>query len=63
VTERQQQIIALVTEGLTNREIAERMGITENIVKNELRDIYDATGHSNRVELALWWIKNHELDI
>lgn len=57
---RKRQIVALVTQGLKNREIAKRMGITEHVVKNKLRMIYRDLGFSNRVELALWEIRRKE---
>jgi DNA-binding NarL/FixJ family response regulator len=53
--EREQQVIALVAQGLKNREVADAIGTTEHIVKNYLRGIYDKLGLWNRVELALWY--------
>jgi DNA-binding NarL/FixJ family response regulator len=53
-TEREQRLIALVAEGFKNREVAERMGTTEHVIKNYLRVVYDKLGFGNRVELALW---------
>jgi DNA-binding NarL/FixJ family response regulator len=49
------KVIPFVAEGMTNREIGERLGTTELVVKNYLRVIYDRTGMWNRVELALWY--------
>jgi two-component system nitrate/nitrite response regulator NarL len=48
-------VIELVAQGLKNSEVAEAMGMTENVVKNYLRAIYDKLGLWNRVELALWY--------
>jgi len=60
-TEREQQLIALVAQGLKNCEIAAAMGTTEHVVKNYLRLIYDKLGLWNRVELALWYeARRHE---
>ncbi len=53
--ERERQVIALVAQGLKNREVAEAIGTTEHVVKNYLRAIYDKLGLWNRVELALWY--------
>ena len=53
--EREQQVIALVAQGLKNREVADAIGTTEHVVKNYLRGIYDKLGLWNRVELALWY--------
>ena len=58
LTPRQQQMVQLLTHGLTNREIAAKMKIKEDSVKHELVKAYDAAGMSNRVEMALWWRKH-----
>src|SRR5580704_16558347 len=50
----EKKVIALLMEGLKNREIANRLGIQEQVVKNKLQSIFDKTGSSNRVELALY---------
>ncbi|MGA8150615.1 MAG: LuxR C-terminal-related transcriptional regulator [Terriglobales bacterium] len=54
-TEREYQVIQLVAEGFTNKEVAKRTGTTEHVVKNCLRVIYDKLGLWNRVEPALWY--------
>ena len=61
LTPKEQAIYELVAQGLTNKEIAERTGNTEHVVKNYMRTIYDKLGCSNRVELALRYFgtKNH----
>lgn len=51
----QQRVIELVAEGLTNREVASKLGIDRHVVRNYLGMIYDKVGLSNRVELALWY--------
>ena len=59
--EREQQVIALVAQGLKNSEVAALIGTTEHVVKNYLRVIYDKLGLWNRVELALWYeARRHE---
>jgi DNA-binding NarL/FixJ family response regulator len=52
---RQEAIIELVAQGLTNRDVARELGTTEYVIKNYLRAIYDKLGLWNRVELALWY--------
>jgi len=54
-SQREFQVIQLVAQGLTNREVAQAVGSTEHVVKNCLRVIYDKLGLWNRVELALWY--------
>ena len=51
----QLRIIELVAKGWTNREIAESLGISNNVVRNYLSSIYDKVGVNNRVQLALWY--------
>jgi len=54
LTSREEQTVSLVTEGLTNREIAHELRLKENTVKKSLLRIYDKVGVSNRVELVLY---------
>ena len=53
--QREHFIIQLVAEGFKNRDIADSLGTTEHVIKNDLRMIYDKLGLWNRVELALWY--------
>lgn len=59
-TPKQIRIMQLLTEGLTNKEIAAQVGNTEHVLKNYLRTIYDLSGMSNRTELALWYLHHYE---
>lgn len=52
-TEREQEIAALLVEGLTNRQIADRLYISEGTVKNHISTIYDKTGIHDRVKLVV----------
>lgn len=54
-TDRQQLIIELVAQGLTNREIAESLGTSDTAVKNYVREIFLKVGVRSRLELALWY--------
>jgi DNA-binding NarL/FixJ family response regulator len=60
LTARELEVVALVAEGLPNRDIAKSLEITEETVKRHLTNIFDKVGMSNRVELALFAI-NHRL--
>lgn len=50
---REKELIALVREGLRNREIATRLGVTEGTVKVYLHALYEKLGIANRTELAM----------
>lgn len=54
LTEREEQVVSLVAEGTSNREIAQELGIKENTVKKCLLHVYDKLGVCNRVELVLY---------
>jgi DNA-binding NarL/FixJ family response regulator len=59
--DRQLRIIEMVAQGMKNHEIAKRLGISSNVVKNYLTHIYDKLGVNNRVQLALWYeVRVHE---
>jgi DNA-binding NarL/FixJ family response regulator len=51
-------IIACITQGRRNKEIASQLGTTEQVIKNYLRKIYDKLGVSDRLELALYCLHN-----
>jgi two-component system nitrate/nitrite response regulator NarL len=60
LTERQWQIVRMVTEGMMNKEIGAAIGITELGMKNHLHRIFDVTGMNSRLELALWYLGREE---
>lgn len=55
------QIVALIVQGYKNKEIALQLGTTEQVIKNYLRNVYDKTGVSDRLELALFTIHHRTL--
>ena len=52
LTEREQQIVLLVAEGLSNKEIARRINLTEGTIKIHLHNIYDKLEVPNRTALT-----------
>ncbi len=54
LTAKEGQVAGLVWEGRTNREIAQALGTTEQVVKNYLRNTFDKLGVWSRLELALY---------
>ena len=53
LTPRKQQILRALLSGSTNREIARRLGLREQTVKNQLSVVYGKLGVRNRLELAV----------
>ncbi|HTR67663.1 MAG TPA: helix-turn-helix transcriptional regulator [Terriglobales bacterium] len=58
LTEKEAEVAFMVWEGLTNRDIAQRLSTTEQVVKNYLRNTFDKLGVWSRLELALY-VANH----
>src|SRR5580692_3400028 len=56
VSDREKEVVQLVGQGFRNREIAEKLFISEQTVKNHLHNIFDKLGVSDRLELALFAI-------
>ncbi|MDP9263664.1 MAG: response regulator transcription factor [Acidobacteriota bacterium] len=61
LTPRELSIVALIVQGYKNKEIATRLGTTEQVIKNYLRNVYDKVGVSDRLELALFTIHHRIL--
>jgi DNA-binding NarL/FixJ family response regulator len=61
LTPKEMQIVALIVQGCKNRQIALQLGTKEQVIKNYLRSIYDKTGVSDRLELALFTIHHRAL--
>lgn len=62
LTPRELQVVATVVAGYSNREIAKKFSLSEDTVKHHLSKIFDKTGASNRLELALFAIHHRILD-
>jgi DNA-binding NarL/FixJ family response regulator len=56
LSQREREIVTLVAQGFKNKEMAEKMFISEQTVKNHLHNIFDKLGVSDRLELALYAI-------
>jgi DNA-binding NarL/FixJ family response regulator len=52
--------VNLVVDGLTNRQVAQKLGLTEHTVSNYLFRIYEKLGISSRVELVLYTLKHKQ---
>jgi DNA-binding NarL/FixJ family response regulator len=60
LSDKELQIVSCVSQGMRNKEIAQQVGTTEQVIKNYLRKVYDKLGVSDRLELALYCI-HHRL--
>jgi DNA-binding NarL/FixJ family response regulator len=60
LTAREMEVVTLITEGCTNKDIAKSFGISEETVKRHLTNIFNKLGVGNRLELALFAL-NHDL--
>jgi len=58
LTEREQQVIALISEGLKNKQIAERLFISPTTVTHHLSSIYSKLGVTDRLELVVYAFAN-----
>lgn len=57
LTQREEAVVGLVAQGLTNRDIAQQLTLSEHTVRNYLFRIFNKLGTSNRLELALYRIR------
>jgi DNA-binding NarL/FixJ family response regulator len=62
LTPKESLIVSCVTQGMKNKEIAVRVGTTEQVVKNYLRKVYDKLGVADRLELALYCLHNRVIE-
>jgi DNA-binding NarL/FixJ family response regulator len=61
LTQRELQIVALVSRGCKTKQIADHLGTKEQVVKNYLRNIYGKTGVSDRLELTIFTLQHRVL--
>jgi len=54
LTSREEQVVALVADGLSNRDVATELGLSEHTMKKYLFRIFEKLGISSRVELVLY---------
>jgi two-component system nitrate/nitrite response regulator NarL len=59
LTPREMEVVGCIVEGCSNRDIAKQFGLSEETVKRHLSNIFDKTGVSTRLELAMFAIAHH----
>jgi two-component system nitrate/nitrite response regulator NarL len=62
LTQREAEVVRLLTEGMSTREISHTLRVTEHTIRNYLSVIYEKLGVSSRVELALYAITREDLN-
>jgi two-component system NarL family response regulator len=63
LTDREMQVLRLVAQGLNNKDIADQLFISENTVKNHIRNILDKLHLHSRMEAVVYAVKEKLLDI
>lgn len=58
LTEREREVLALLAQGLTNRQIAEQMVVSESTVKTHVSNVLDKLGLEDRTRAAIWALKH-----
>jgi DNA-binding NarL/FixJ family response regulator len=58
LTTREREVLVLVNEGLANKQIARRLGISEKTVKGHLTNLFQRIGVADRTQAALWAERN-----
>jgi len=62
LSRREREVAQLVAGGLSNREIAQRLYLSERTVDNHLHHILDKLGFDSRVQVATWMARNEHAD-
>jgi len=62
LSKREADVVHLVAQGLTNRDISNQLNLSEHTVRNYLFRVFEKLGVSTRVELALYYIQESELE-
>ena len=62
LTPREAEVVRLLAEGLSTREIGHRLALSEHTIRNYVCNIYDKLGVSSRVELALYAVAREDLN-
>lgn len=60
ITEKEYEVIQLVAEGFSNKEIAQKLFLSEGTVRNYLSPILEKLGLRDRTQLAIFYLKNQE---
>ena len=59
LTRRESEIAGLVAQGMTNRQIAARLVISQRTVNSHVENIFAKPGFTKRTQIATWYIRRH----
>ena len=62
LSKRERDVAQFVAKGLSNREIAKRLYVSERTVDNHVHHILDKLGVNSRVQVATWLVRNEHLN-
>ena len=60
---REKQVVTMVCHGLSNREIAEKLGVAEGTVKGHLHSTYEHLGVRSRIELMIALVRPQQSEV
>jgi two-component system NarL family response regulator len=63
LTDREMEVLGLVAQGLNNRDIAKRLFISENTVKNHIRNILEKLHLHSRMEAVVYAVREKMIEI
>ncbi len=58
LTDREKEVVALISQGLSNKQIAKQLFISKSTIEKTTYTIYQRTPYKNRVQLAVWAVQN-----
>lgn len=62
LSKREEDVVRLVSEGLSNKEVSEQLGLSEHTIRNYLFRVFDKLGVSTRVKLVLYCLQGRQPD-
>ncbi|MFM7578554.1 MAG: response regulator transcription factor, partial [Microcystaceae cyanobacterium] len=60
LTTTEMKVVQLVSQGLSNREIAEKLNVSQRTIESHISNMLNKTGLHNRTELARWAMESHK---
>jgi DNA-binding CsgD family transcriptional regulator len=61
LSDRELEVLTMTSSGLTNAEVADRLGVTVHVIKFHLASIYRKLGVANRTQAAVWLLRDRRV--